>query len=206
MKVLVAKSCWTLCDPIDCNPPGSSVHGILQARILEWVVIPFSRGSSRPRDQTHVSCIGRRVVYCLSHQGRPFRCRESKTHPGARPAWSSSYCNWLKKTSYYGIIFLLLLEPLAWFFSWEYDGAPSSKSFGQNYLWGSLLWQLRGCHPIHGATGTTLSDVRKGHYCSHWTSERVVNPLGSMKNVCPHAQEYLPALCPLYVRFIKELS
>ena len=41
---------------MDCSPPGSSVHGILQARILEWVAIPFSRGSSRPRDQTQVSC------------------------------------------------------------------------------------------------------------------------------------------------------
>ena len=42
-KVLVAQSCPTLCDPIDCNLPGSSVHGILQPRILEWVAIPFSR-------------------------------------------------------------------------------------------------------------------------------------------------------------------
>ena len=42
----VAQSCLTLCDPVDCSPPGSSVHGILQARILEWVVISFSRGSS----------------------------------------------------------------------------------------------------------------------------------------------------------------
>ena len=55
VKVLVAPSCPTLCDPMDCTPPGSSVHGILQARILEWVTIPFSRGSSRPRDQTWVS-------------------------------------------------------------------------------------------------------------------------------------------------------
>ena len=44
--VLVAQSCPTLCDPMDCSPPGSSVHEILQARILEWVAIPFSRGSS----------------------------------------------------------------------------------------------------------------------------------------------------------------
>ena len=43
---LVTKLCLTLCDPMDCSPPGSSVHGILQARILEWVAIPFSRGSS----------------------------------------------------------------------------------------------------------------------------------------------------------------
>ena len=52
---LVAKSYPTLCDPMDCSPPGSSVHGILQARILEWVAISFSRGSSRPRDRTHIS-------------------------------------------------------------------------------------------------------------------------------------------------------
>ena len=49
---LVAKSCPTLCDPTDCSPPGSSVHGISQARVLEWVAIPFCRGSSHPRDQT----------------------------------------------------------------------------------------------------------------------------------------------------------
>ena len=51
------ESCPTLCDPIYCNPPGSSVYEISQARILEWVAISFSRGSSRPRDWTCVSCI-----------------------------------------------------------------------------------------------------------------------------------------------------
>ena len=57
----VTQSCPTLCDPVDCSPPGSSVHGILQARILEWVVISFSRGSSRPRDRSQVSRLaGRR--------------------------------------------------------------------------------------------------------------------------------------------------
>ena len=50
-------------DPMDCSSPGSSVHGILQARILEWVAIFFSRGSSQPRDGKRVSCIGRRVLY-----------------------------------------------------------------------------------------------------------------------------------------------
>ena len=55
VKVLVAQSCLTLCDPTDCSLPGSSIHGILQARILEWVAIPFSRGSSQPRDQTQVA-------------------------------------------------------------------------------------------------------------------------------------------------------
>ena len=54
---LVAKLCLTLCNPMECSQPGSSVHGILQARILEWVAILFSRGSSWPRDQSRVSCI-----------------------------------------------------------------------------------------------------------------------------------------------------
>ena len=53
----VAQSCLTFCDSIHCNPQVSSVHGILQARILEWVTIPFSRGSSGPSDQTLISCI-----------------------------------------------------------------------------------------------------------------------------------------------------
>ena len=55
--VKVAQSCLTLCNPMDCSLPGSFVHGILQARILEWFAIPFSRGSSQPMDQTCVSCI-----------------------------------------------------------------------------------------------------------------------------------------------------
>ena len=59
----VAQLCLTLCDPKDCSPPGSSVHGILQARTLEWVAISFSRGSSQPRDQAYISCIGRWFLY-----------------------------------------------------------------------------------------------------------------------------------------------
>ena len=59
VKALVAQLCWILCHPMDCSPP---VHGILQARILEWVAIPFSRGSSQPRDQTWVSCITGRFI------------------------------------------------------------------------------------------------------------------------------------------------
>ena len=57
----VAQSCLTLCDPMDCSLPGFSLHGLLQARVLEWVAISFSRGSSQRRDRTLVSCIpGRR--------------------------------------------------------------------------------------------------------------------------------------------------
>ena len=75
---LVAQSCRTLCDPVDCSPLGSSVRGILQARILKWIAIPSSRGSSRPRDQTHisyVSCIGRQVLYHLYHQECNSKCK-----------------------------------------------------------------------------------------------------------------------------------
>ena len=59
-KALIAQSCWTLWDPMDCSPPGSSVYGILQARILGWNAIPFSRGCSWLRDRTQVSCIADR--------------------------------------------------------------------------------------------------------------------------------------------------
>ena len=52
-----AQSCPTFCDPMDCSPPGSSVHGIFQASIVEWVAISFFRGSSLPRDWTCVSCV-----------------------------------------------------------------------------------------------------------------------------------------------------
>ena len=61
-----AQSCLTLCGPMDGSPPGSSVLRILQARILEWVAMPSSRGSSRPRDGTLISrdsCIGRWVLH-----------------------------------------------------------------------------------------------------------------------------------------------
>ena len=60
------QSCPSLCDPMDCSLLGSYIHGILQAEILEWVAMPSSKGSSRCRDQTHISlgsCIGRWVLY-----------------------------------------------------------------------------------------------------------------------------------------------
>ena len=70
MWALVTQSCLTLCDPVDCIPPRFSVHGILQARILEWIIIPFSKGSSLPRDQTWEHC--RQFLYHLSHQESHF--------------------------------------------------------------------------------------------------------------------------------------
>ena len=62
----VSQLCPALCNPMDCSLPGSSIHGIFQARVLEWGAISFSRGSSRPRDRTllsYSSCIGRWILY-----------------------------------------------------------------------------------------------------------------------------------------------
>ena len=59
------------CNPMDYSPPGSSVHGISRVRILEWVAISFSRGSSQPRDQTHISCTGRQMYFTTEQPGKP---------------------------------------------------------------------------------------------------------------------------------------
>ena len=69
MKKKVAQSCPTLCDTMYCSSPGFSVHGILQARTLEWEAISFSRGSSGPRDRTQVSCIAGRFFTTWATQG-----------------------------------------------------------------------------------------------------------------------------------------
>ena len=89
----VASAMFSSCIPIDCSPPGSSVHGILQATILEWVVIPSSsRGSSHPRDWTRVSCvscIGRRILYPLSHL-EGFKCATGLSIRGpSNPVWGA---------------------------------------------------------------------------------------------------------------------
>ena len=69
--MIVAQLGLTLCNPMDCSSPGCSVHGISQARILEWVALHSLRGSSQPRDQTRASFIGRQVLYHLSHLRNP---------------------------------------------------------------------------------------------------------------------------------------
>ena len=95
--VCVSQSCPTLWTrPMDCSPPGSSIHGILQARIREWVAIPLSRGSSRPEDGVRVSCITGGFFYRLSHQGNPKRVDKSlqisnkaeKIHSLSKPTYT----------------------------------------------------------------------------------------------------------------------
>ena len=91
VKVLVIQSCPALCDPMDCSLLGSSIHGILQARILEWVAIPFSRGSFRPRDWTQVSCITGRFFTIWATREAPgeFMSRISIPQVPKRATWTS---------------------------------------------------------------------------------------------------------------------
>ena len=86
MPCSVAQSCLTLCNPMDCSLPDSSVHGIFQAKILEWVALPFSRGFSQPRDWTHIFCIGRQILYhCATWEKR----RQRFKLQGGLVWWSS---------------------------------------------------------------------------------------------------------------------
>ena len=74
LRAKLLQSYPTLCDPIDCSLPDSSVHGILQARTLEWMAMSSSRGPSQPRDLSHISdisCFGRQVLYHQHHLGSP---------------------------------------------------------------------------------------------------------------------------------------
>ena len=73
VKGLVAQSCLIFCDLMDCSLPSSSAHGILQAKILEWVAVPSSRGSHQPRDWICVSCIAGRFLQSES-SGKPYKC------------------------------------------------------------------------------------------------------------------------------------
>ena len=77
---LVAKSCTTLCDTMDCSPLGSSVRGISQVKTLEWIAISFWRGSSQPRDQTLTSCISKRILYHWAAIGLPHTRTHTHTH------------------------------------------------------------------------------------------------------------------------------
>ena len=87
----VSQSCLTLCDPKDCNPPGSIVHGIFQARVLEWVAICYPRGSSQPRDQACISCgscSGTWLLYVPSR--KPHYRHAYKVSAGPHSLWRIS--------------------------------------------------------------------------------------------------------------------
>ena len=92
----VTQSCPTLCDLMGFSLPSFSVHGIFQARILEWVAIPFSRASSQPRDQTQVSCIAGKILYLLRYLGSPRELVTEYSQPwreARRRCWESTEKN-----------------------------------------------------------------------------------------------------------------
>ena len=105
----------TLCNPMDCSPPGSSVHGILQARMLEWGAISYSKRSSQPRDRTHISRTGRQILYhwatseALWQQGPP-------QIPGwpKRSSWNSASSFLLHKKLKYKIQHRAAVSSLYW--------------------------------------------------------------------------------------------
>ena len=133
----VAQSCLILCDPMDCSPLGSSVHGILQARIPEWVAIPFSRGSFWLRDQTQFACIGRQILCHLNHEGSPWCLL---TH-GLLQDWLAPplWVNWmclplgLHNEAWYHLCFLwlgfhlVLLKSNLWFRHFKYNNNKKRK-------------------------------------------------------------------------------
>ena len=90
----VSQLCPTLCNPVNCRLPGSSIHGIFQARVLEWVATSFSRGSSQLRDQTRVSRIVGRRFYHLSHQGSPSSYSSTLKMKGTQ--WKAVFVKWMK--------------------------------------------------------------------------------------------------------------
>ena len=130
MKVFIPQWCQTLCNPMDCGPPDFSVHGIFQARLLEWVAISFSRGSYWTRDQTQDSGIGRWILYCLSHQGSP----RPKTHP-TLPPWSTLLPQGKARNS----PFPGTLEPVS--IPRLVSQRRSAPSFRRNLLFGSQTLQ-----------------------------------------------------------------
>ena len=97
----VAKSHLTLCAPTYCSPPGSSIHGISQAGILECVVISFSRGSSQPRDRTRISCIGRWILYCWASREVPPKEYISQNRSRGTDVENTERKNWKVGTDIY---------------------------------------------------------------------------------------------------------
>ena len=145
--------CLTLWDPIDCSLPGASVHGILQARILEWVAIPFSRGSSQPKDQTQVSCIAggfftnwatreykaekwvfkeNHHINCTKEERKIFHCRRP---PGNCVSWE--YQSFASSSLFFSFDFLFSHEIYVQTQQYEYE---YGRSGGYQPLLSILLY------------------------------------------------------------------
>jgi len=106
----LSQSCLTLCNPVDFSPSGSSVPGLLRTRTLQWVAIPFSRGSSWLRDQTRVSCIADRFFTIWAT--REAQAGYAKK-PTKRKAWTSSITQ-IEKFFEYIFVYTQLIEIKGW--------------------------------------------------------------------------------------------
>ena len=131
----VSQSCPTLCDPVNCSLPSSSVHGILQARILEWVTTSFSRGSSRPRDGMQVFCIaGWRFTLWATRQLDACILEESDVAQSCPTLCDPMDCR-LPGSSIHGIFQARILECVAISFSrgssWPRDRTWVSHTAGR---------------------------------------------------------------------------
>ena len=99
VEVLGIQSCPTLCNPMNCSPPGSSVHDILPARILEWIASPFWEGFSWPRDWTQVACIsGRFFTIWTTREAPVHRWVTGRKKQGPSPTPCSSRKMWIKSS------------------------------------------------------------------------------------------------------------
>ena len=161
--VKVSQSCLSPCDPMDCSPPGSSVYGILQARIQEWVAIASSKGSSWPRDQTQVSCI----------VGRFFTLWAIR----AAPRWSPRTLPNVMGNDYYFYFFRWhLTECLSarhcsrnWKIHWEQErhvyGVPEPTMWCLHHTETGLCWglkQVTGRYRVHALHLGLDVGVREG--------------------------------------------
>ena len=141
MCQILSHSVVSVCNPMDCSLPGSSVHGILQARILEWVAISYSKGSSRPRDWTCVSCvpcIGRQILYhCATWKAQRWVNRKGKYIPISQGRQLKPYrgCSYLVKRPYK---IFMVADPLV--SSWALLGLFIQHPPPTNTLRPNLTW------------------------------------------------------------------
>ena len=155
---LATQSCPTLCDPMDCSPPGSSVHGIFQARILEWVAMAFSRGILPTQGTNSGLLHSRQILYQLSHQGSPW-ILQWVCYPFSRGIFLTQESNW-------GLLQCRwILYPLS------YQGSPSGLAGPEiTSLMASLRpWELWGCWGYCSSCPEPVGGAACTFYVSHIT-------------------------------------
>ena len=146
---LVARSSLTLCNPMDCSPPGFSVHGIHRARILEWVAISFSRVFSQPRDQTCVSCIAGEF-FTVEPPGKPRKY--------TRPRKINIVLNDDKGVTLYLISFVSrVIDPFL--------GTPTlAIIIGEYIVFVNVFWEREGCLDFLWSAGISHEPVNSSIY------------------------------------------